>query len=153
MTDGEAHTAHEHHDHEHEHVDYPGAVRRYRADKDEAYRLSPRSPVPEADRATFPGIPYFEVANTGDPTGSGKLVLVAPAVDTFRLPALALLDTGLRRALHLGGTGVTLAVDAFNVLNASPRLQAERNVELAAFDRTRELLRPRILRLGIEVAF
>jgi uncharacterized protein (DUF1684 family) len=36
-------------------------VRAYRADKDEAYRRSPRSPVPEAERATFPGIPYFDV--------------------------------------------------------------------------------------------
>ena len=64
MTDGSApseHEHHEHHDHEHEHVDYPTAVLRYRADKDEAYRKSPRSPVPAAERATFAGIPYFEV--------------------------------------------------------------------------------------------
>ena len=63
MDDGSAHTEHEHHEHEHEpgHTDYPTAVRAYRADKDEAYRLSPRSPVPEAERATFAGIPYFGV--------------------------------------------------------------------------------------------
>jgi uncharacterized protein (DUF1684 family) len=47
--------------HEHQHIDYPSAVRAYRADKDDVYRRSPRSPVPEAERAAFPGIPYFDV--------------------------------------------------------------------------------------------
>ena len=59
MTDGSAPTENEHH--EHQHIDDPSAVRAYRADKDEAYRKSPRSPVPEAERATFAGIPYFDV--------------------------------------------------------------------------------------------
>jgi uncharacterized protein (DUF1684 family) len=57
------HDEHEEHGHEHhhEHVHYDDAVRAYRADKDEAFRTSPGSPVPEAERASFGGIPYFEV--------------------------------------------------------------------------------------------
>jgi uncharacterized protein (DUF1684 family) len=63
MDDGAAQHDHDHHHehHDHEHVDYPSAVRAYRADKDEAYRTSPHSPVPPAERASFPGIPYFDV--------------------------------------------------------------------------------------------
>ena len=47
--------------HHHRHVSYADAVRAYRADKDEAFRSSPGSPVPEADRAAFRGLPYFDV--------------------------------------------------------------------------------------------
>ncbi len=54
------HEPHEHH-HDHEHLDYPGAVRAYRAQKDAFYRTDPRSPVPVADRADFAGLPYFDV--------------------------------------------------------------------------------------------
>jgi uncharacterized protein (DUF1684 family) len=49
------------HEHHHEHRSYPDAVRAYRADKDQAYRTSPHSPVPDSQRAAFAGVPYFEV--------------------------------------------------------------------------------------------
>ncbi len=59
--------AHEHgHEHEHEHhhhapLPYPDAVQAFRADKDEFFRTSPGSPIPEAERASFAGLPYFDV--------------------------------------------------------------------------------------------
>lgn len=49
--------AHEHH----HHVSYEEAVRQYRADKDAAFRSYPDSPIPAAERASFTGLPYFEV--------------------------------------------------------------------------------------------
>ncbi|MEO8274398.1 MAG: DUF1684 domain-containing protein [Chloroflexota bacterium] len=50
------------HDHAgHEHVAYPDAVMNYRADKDEYFRDAHDSPIPEAERATFLGLPYFPV--------------------------------------------------------------------------------------------
>ena len=53
---------HEHeHERHHEHVDYADAVRAFRADKDEYFRTGARSPLPPAERAGFPGIPYFDV--------------------------------------------------------------------------------------------
>ena len=54
---------HEHeHEHEHEHdLDYAGEVEAYRAAKDAAFRASPSSPIPEAERARFDGLPYFAV--------------------------------------------------------------------------------------------
>jgi uncharacterized protein (DUF1684 family) len=53
---------HDEHDHSgHEHVDYTTAVAMYRADKDEYFRESHGSPIPEAEREAFAGLPYFDV--------------------------------------------------------------------------------------------
>ena len=103
-------------------------------------------------REGFP-IPYFEVGNTGDPTGAAKNVLIAPHLDSYRLPALVLLDARLARPFTLGRTTLTVAVDAFNLLNRSTTLQMTRDFELSAFGRPREILRPRLVRLGLYVRF
>jgi uncharacterized protein (DUF1684 family) len=58
---------HDHDDeshHHHEHVSYPDALRAYRVDKDEAFRTDPHSPIPEAERTAFTGLPYFEPDET-----------------------------------------------------------------------------------------
>ena len=57
---------HEHHAHEHAHhrrppLAYPDAVAAFRADKDEFFRTRPGSPIPEAERAGFQGLPYYPV--------------------------------------------------------------------------------------------
>ena len=103
-------------------------------------------------RDGFP-IPYFQVGNTGDPAGSAKNVLVSPNVDTYRLPAVVLLDARLARGFPLGGGTLTATADAFNLLNRGTVLQVSRDVELPVFDRPRELMRPRILRLGLAYSF
>ena len=103
-------------------------------------------------REGFP-IPYYEVGNSGDPTAGAKNVLIAPTVDTFRLPALVLLDARLARGFAVGRTTLTASLDAFNLLNRSTTLQAARDFELPAFDRPRELVRPRIFRVGLELGF
>ena len=51
---------HEGHEHHHEHVDYPDAIKAFRADKDDAFR-GHDSPLPVADRDGFMGLPYFPV--------------------------------------------------------------------------------------------
>ena len=53
------HDDHDHHDHEH--VEYPEAVARYRADKDEYLRTAHDSPIPHDQRHDFAGRPYFPV--------------------------------------------------------------------------------------------
>jgi uncharacterized protein (DUF1684 family) len=81
---------HEHHDHVP--VEYKDAVEGFRLDKDEFFKTDPRSPIPEAERADFDGLPYYPVDEalvfedrvlepyTGDepsnfqiPTSDGKL--------------------------------------------------------------------------------
>ena len=69
MTDthdhGHDHADHEHdhgHDHHHEHtVSYEDAIGLFRADKDEFFRSSPNSPIPEVEREEFGGLPYYPV--------------------------------------------------------------------------------------------
>jgi hypothetical protein len=103
-------------------------------------------------REGFP-IPYFEVGNSGDATAGAKNVLIAPTVDAYRLPALVILDARLARGFALGRTTLTASLDAFNLLDRSTTLQVARDFELSNFDRPRELVRPRMVRLGLEIAF
>lgn len=103
-------------------------------------------------RDGFP-IPYYELANTGDPTAGTKAVLASPCLDRFRLPTLVMLDGRLARAFQSRGVTVTPVVEVFNLLNASTALQVGRDVELSSLGRPREILRPRILRAGIDLAF
>jgi hypothetical protein len=103
-------------------------------------------------RDGFP-IPYFQAASTGDSTGGTKNVLVAPHVDAYRLPAVILLDARLARGFGVGGGTLTATADVFNLLNEGTALQVSRDVELPVFGRARELMRPRILRLGLAYSF
>lgn len=54
-------TEHDHHHHDNEPLDYADAIRAFRADKDAYFRTGGGSPLPAADRAEFPGLPYFDV--------------------------------------------------------------------------------------------
>jgi hypothetical protein len=103
-------------------------------------------------RDGFP-IPYFMVGNSGDVTGAAKNVLVASRVDRYRLPAVVLLDARLSRAFAIRRGTLTASVDAFNLLDRATALQVSRDVELPVFARPRELMRPRIVRLGLAYAF
>ncbi len=68
MTDDAAHHDHSHDDHDHGHhdhhehrVDYPDAIRAYRAEKDAFFGGQTGSPIPPAERADFTGLPYYPV--------------------------------------------------------------------------------------------
>jgi hypothetical protein len=103
-------------------------------------------------RDGFP-IPYIQVGSTGDPTAGSKPVLVAPTVDSYRLPPLVLADARLAHGFELGPGRLTLAADVFNLANSSTTLQVARDVELAGFNRARQIVRPRIVRLGLSWQF
>jgi hypothetical protein len=103
-------------------------------------------------REGFP-IPYYQVADTGDPTGGAKAVLVAPRLDAFRLPAVVMIDLRLGKVIRAGSGAVTVFVEALNAGNTKATLQVARDVDLPAFDRPREIVRPRLFRGGIEARF
>ena len=59
---------HDHHDHDHEHdhhehrpLSYVEAVTQFRTEKDAYYGSGLHSPIPEAERATFSGLPYYPI--------------------------------------------------------------------------------------------
>jgi len=66
MTDEHEHHEHDgHHDHEHHHehrpIDYTEAIEEFRAEKDAYFRTAGGSPIPEAEREAFTGLPYYPV--------------------------------------------------------------------------------------------
>ncbi len=60
MTDSHDHE-HEHDHHHHHTVSYEDAIADFRQDKDEYFRTSKGSPIPEAEREAFEGLPYYPV--------------------------------------------------------------------------------------------
>jgi hypothetical protein len=103
-------------------------------------------------RDGFP-IPYFQVGNSGDPTGAAKNVLITPRLDRYRLPPLWLVDARLSRSFRLGRGTLVVDLDAFNLLDRSTALQVARDVELGAFNRPREIVRARVARIGLGYRF
>jgi hypothetical protein len=103
-------------------------------------------------REGFP-VPYYQVASTGDPTAGSKNVLVSERLDRYRQPGLVLLDLRLARGFGLGRGRLTFGVDVWNATNTAATLQSARDVELPAFGRAREIVRPRLVRLGLDWRF
>lgn len=118
MTPDHEHDAHEHHHHDHEPLDYGEAIRAFRSDKDAYFRTAPGSPLPPAERADFPGLPYFDVDETLAFEG---LVLEPYRGDeptTFAIPTS---DNRLRPAtragvfrFEVGGTACSLTAYTFD---------------------------------------
>ena len=98
-------------------------------------------------------LPYvYRISGSG---GEGfKYILTSTETDKFRHATLTELDLRLAKEIRIWRGGVTLSVDAFNILNKQTILQ--RNVtrlNLAASNRITELQSPRVFRLGARVNF
>jgi uncharacterized protein len=149
---------HAEHDHEHTHEDehehhehvwmaYPDAVAAFREDKDEYFKTGAGSPVPEAEREAFPGIPYYPVdeslrfpeltlgSYTGDepsnfeiPTSDGKL---RPAHRAGTL-SFVLDDLPLRLTAYVldGGDPESLFVPFLDVTSGKETYGAGRYLDL-----------------------
>ena len=64
MTDEHAEHDHDHAEHEHHHEgphDYRSAIEGYRAEKDAFFKSAPGSPIPQDERDTFSGLPYYSI--------------------------------------------------------------------------------------------
>ena len=62
--------------------------------------------------------PFFRSnVDTGDPLGL-KTVLLTPAVDAFRLPAVTLLNARLEKKFMFGSAKIAIDFDVFNALNS-----------------------------------
>jgi uncharacterized protein (DUF1684 family) len=99
MTDHD-HDHHEHHEHhEHRPYDYTEAVEAFRAEKDEFYKRQATSPIPEAERDAFAGLPYYPV----DPALRFEDLVLEPYVgdepSDFQIPT----SDGRLRPAHRAG--------------------------------------------------
>ena len=106
----------EHHHHEH-HLSYEDAVRLFRADKDDFFRTSTGSPVPAAERAAFPGLPYFDVSPDYVVDDLALEPYAGSEPTSFQIPT----TTGQLRPAERAGTfrfelgGVPLALTAYRM--------------------------------------
>jgi hypothetical protein len=102
-------------------------------------------------------------ARTGDVNGTRPTNVIGH-VDDFRLDDVFELDIRLEKVFKLGAVDITPSVDIFNVLNDDAILQRESfagdyNFNTQAFSRYSffndilEVQNPRIVRLGLRVAF
>jgi hypothetical protein len=101
--------------------------------------------------------PYFRgrVA-TGDPLGSSKSVLITSDVGKFRLPAVSSLDVRLEKAIKIQRATIALDLDIFNVGNVATVLGRTYDLRLTGatgFNKTLEIMNPRIARLGARITF
>jgi hypothetical protein len=101
--------------------------------------------------------PYFRSrVPTGDPLSNLKSVLVVSDVGDFRLPAVSSFDARIEKAFRIQRSTLALDLDIFNITNASTVLGREYDLRLTGptgFNKTLEIMNPRILRLGARFNF
>jgi hypothetical protein len=95
------HHYHEHeHEHQHEPIDYVDAIEAFRRDKDHYFRHGEGSPLPDAEREGFEGLPYFPV----DPALRFEGLQLAPYAGSepqrFQIPT----SDGQLRPAHRAGS-------------------------------------------------
>jgi uncharacterized protein (DUF1684 family) len=139
-------------EHAHHHtISYGDAVTQFRADKDAFFRTGKGSPIPEAEREAFGGLPYYPVDErwviddlaldpyAGDepvrfeiPTTDGRL-RPAERAGVFRFP-LGGAEQSLTAYRLAGGTGDGLFVPYLDATSGTETYGAGRYLDLEAQD-------------------
>ena len=63
---------------------------------------------------------------------------------------IIMLDARIDKNFDIGESSVTVGIDVFNLLNEDYVLQRQRNVNAGTANQVREVLSPRVFRLGIK---
>jgi Carboxypeptidase regulatory-like domain len=90
---------------------------------------------------------------TGDPLVNLKTLLLVDSVADFRLPSVTSLDFRVGKELAFSRARFNLDVDVFNLFNNATVLGREYNLRLTSADDVREIMNPRILRVGVRFNF
>jgi hypothetical protein len=97
---------------------------------------------------------YFRnLVPTGDPLGTNKTVFLLDEAGDERLPAVTSLDLRVGKEFNLRRARFNIDVDLFNALNSSTVLGREYNLRFTTGDDVREIMNPRVLRLGLRFGF
>jgi hypothetical protein len=70
-----------------------------------------------------------------------------------RLDNLWYADLRVEKAFYFGQRDMSVMMDVFNLLNASPVLDRERRQNYDTSNKVRDVLSPRIVRFGVRVRF
>ena len=90
---------------------------------------------------------------TGDPLGSPKTLLLVDEVGDKRLPAVTSLDLRLGKEFAFNRARFNVDIDVFNALNSAVVLGRQYDLRLTSADQVREIMNPRVLRLGLRFNF
>jgi hypothetical protein len=90
---------------------------------------------------------------TNDPLLQLKTVFLLDEPGQARLPGVASLDLRVGKEFRVQRASFNVDLDLFNALNAATVLGREYNLRLNAANQVREIMNPRVLRLGLRVNF
>ena len=96
---------------------------------------------------------YRSRVATSDPLGRSKTVSIINENGEHRLPTVTSLDFRLGKEFRVQRARLNIDLDVFNLLNSATVLGREYDFRLGTFDNVREIMNPRILRLGLRVGF
>jgi hypothetical protein len=100
--------------------------------------------------------PYFILSDTdgaGDAIVPEKNVLLVTDVGKNRLPTVHTFDARVSKNFTRRRFNVNLDFDVFNLFNSSKVLGRDYDLASSGFDQVREIVNPRILRLGVRFGF
>jgi hypothetical protein len=88
-----------------------------------------------------------------DLNGAGKSVLLIPDAGDYRLPNVHSIDFRVNKAIRIKNFTTNFDVDVFNLFNQATTLAKQIDLRLGSFNAVREIMNPRIIRVGIRVGF
>jgi hypothetical protein len=99
--------------------------------------------------------PYYrsQVAGSSDDLSGSKSVLLVDDVSARRLPNVHSFDGRVSYAIRFNRANVHIDWDVFNVFNMATPLQKVLDVRVTTFNQVREVMNPRIMRLGARITF
>ena len=99
--------------------------------------------------------PYYagSVDVEDDILSGTKNVLVVDDVGDHRLPTVHSFDGRVSYAIRFNRANIHVDWDIFNVFNSATPLQRVLDVNSSAFNQVREIMNPRIMRLGARITF
>lgn len=96
---------------------------------------------------------YQSRVNPGDPVFANKDVLLVSAMDQFKLDAVTTVDARVEKAFKFGRSNLALDFDIFNLFNSATVLQRQLDARVTTYNAVREVMNPRIIRLGARFFF
>ena len=102
-------------------------------------------------RQGYPTVYYHRIVN---PDAFTTFIRIKPfTVDQFRNPDIYTLDARVEKEIHISRSNLIVLLEGFNLLNKSDVLQLQSRINTATANQVREILSPRIMRVGVRMTF